>query len=61
MSGPSRSGFTIFFVRMQKVTDAKRKGEAKAWTQLKTFWMAVVKDLGVLGEDGWHSSDSVVA
>ena len=31
-----------FFVREQKTTDAKRKGEAKAWTQLKTFWVAVV-------------------
>ena len=39
-----------FFGRMQKVTDVKRKGEAKAWTQLKTFWMAVVRGLGVLGE-----------
>ena len=31
-----------FFVCVQKATDAKRKGEAKAWTQLKTFWVAVV-------------------
>ena len=31
-----------FFVRIQKATGAKRKGETKAWAQLKTFWMAVV-------------------
>ena len=50
-----------FFVRMQKATDAKRKGEAKAWAQLKMFWVAVVRGLGVLGEDGRHGSGSVVA
>ena len=31
-----------FPVREQKATDAKRKGEAKVWMQLKTFWVAVV-------------------
>ena len=46
-----------FFVRIQKVIDAKRKGERKAWTQLKTLWMAVVRGLG---EDGRYSSGSVV-
>ena len=47
-----------FFVCMQKVTDAKRKGEAKAWTQLKTFWMAVVRGLEYLAG---HSPGAVVA
>ena len=40
---------------MQKVIDAKRKGEAKV------FWMAVIRGLGVFGKDGRHSSGSVVA